>query len=101
MLNYGFCASAGIYCLIPVAERENETRSILHASGMSTLAYWSGLFLADMIIYTGLVCLFAGFVYWRELFAFYDFFGEFIGETMIFGFSLINFVYMLSHMFSN
>lgn len=87
--------------MIPVSERENETRSILHASGMSTLAYWSGLFLADMIIYSFLVSLFAIFVYWRELFAFYDFYGEFVGETMIFGVSLINFVYFISHLFSN
>ena len=101
MLNYGFCASAGIYCLLPVSERENETRSILHASGMSTIAYWIGLLAADLIIYLFLTFGFAIFVWWRELFAFYDFYGEFVGETMMFGISLISFVYYVSCLFSN
>lgn len=62
MLSYGFCTSAGSYALMPVSERENETRSILHTSGMSSWAYWTGLLLADIIVYLVLTVMFCIFI---------------------------------------
>lgn len=99
MLNYGFCTSAGSYTLMPVSERENETRSILHSSGLTSLAYWTGLLVADMAVFIGLTALFGVFILVVQLFAFYEFFGWFMLETVIFGLSLLTFTYLLSNIF--
>lgn len=99
MLNLGFCTSAGSYALMPVGDREHGTRSILHSSGMSTLSYWFGLFVVDYALYGILVGMFGAIILAVEIYAFHDFFGIYILETMIFGVSLISFTYFLSNIF--
>jgi len=50
LLNFGFCATAGVFLLQPVSERQTKMKQMLTMSGMSNLYYWLGLFLADLVL---------------------------------------------------
>lgn len=46
----GFCFSAGVYLITAMQDKKSGMRSMLKAIGVTTLPYFTGLFLADFII---------------------------------------------------
>ena len=51
LTNMGFGTAAGIYLMTPVADKEQKTRSILSLSGLTSLQYYTGLFIADYVLF--------------------------------------------------
>ena len=46
----GFCFSAGVYLITAMIDKKSGMRAMLKAIGVTTLPYFTGLFLADFII---------------------------------------------------
>ena len=45
--------------LLPIDDRKNKSRHILHISGIKQTSYWLGIFLTDYILFLIPVALFA------------------------------------------
>lgn len=96
LLNFGFCATSGIFLLQPVLERETKIKQMLLMSGMSNFFYWIGLFLADLILMLFPFALFCAFVLVTQIEGFYEEIGSLMIVILSFGSSLIPLVYLLS-----
>ena len=62
LLNFGFCVTAGVFLLQPVAERQSKMKQMLTMQGMSNFLYWIGLYLADLVLLLFPYALFSIFV---------------------------------------
>lgn len=101
ILNAGYATCSGIYMLMPIEERMNQTRHILKLSGLKTPAYWLGLFTADYILFLIPTFLFALLVTFSGIEIFGDSLAAFIGGMLGFGFAIISLTYFLASFFSS
>ena len=101
LLNFGFCTTAGVFLLQPVAERTSKMKQMLIMSGMSNFLYWMGLFLADLILLLFPFFLFFAFVLITQIDGFYDELWWLMAIIFSFGSSLIPLVYLISTAFKD
>lgn len=101
ILNIGYATTSGVYLLMPIEERQRKMRHILSMTGMRTLPYWLGLFIADYILFLMPTALFTFFVVAIQLNGFEQKIAEFICVMLGFGFGIITITYLIAHFFSN
>ena len=101
ILNIGYATTSGVYLLLPIEERQRKMRHILTVTGMRTVPYWTGLFVADYILYLMPTAMFAIFVLTIQLDAFANHFSEFLFVILGFGWALISLTYFIAHFFDS
>jgi hypothetical protein len=84
LLSFSLCS--GLFIISPVADKEIKMRQMLNFLGMKSLAYFTGSFLADYVLF---VIPTAGFI------------ALLLGVMLTFGFSLISITYLFSFLFTN
>lgn len=99
----GFSLCTGLFILAPVADREQKLRQMLNFIGMKTVSYFTGNFLADLVLFTiptlgFTVLLFPlGVTYLIKDGAW----ALFLAIMITFGLSLIALTYLLSFLFKS
>ena len=101
ILNIGYATTSSVYLLMPIEERQRKMRHILSMTGMRTVPYWLGLFIADYILFLMPTALFTLFVLAIQLNGFQQKLAEFISIMLGFGFGIISLTYLIANFFDN
>jgi ABC-2 family transporter protein len=99
----GFSLCTGLFILSPVADRQNNLRQMLNFIGMKPLAYYTGSFLADIVLFTLPTLGFIGLLFPMNIQYLYmnGSWAVFLAVMVSFGISLIAVTYLISFMFAN
>jgi len=99
----GFSLCSGLFIISPVADKEIKMRQMLNFLGMKSLAYYTGSFLADYVLFViptaGFIALL--FPLGIKLFIMDGTWVLLLGVMLTFGFSLISITYLFSFLFTN
>jgi hypothetical protein len=77
--------SSGLFVLTPVKDREDKLRYLLNFAGITSHAYYVGLFLADFILFTIPCALVVALAYAFKIEAFLNNAGEILLSLIMFG----------------
>jgi len=72
IMNYGFASCAGMFMLMPLEDRETRTKQILTMSGLTSLRYYLGLFIADITLYLPPLCVMMVYIEFFRIRVYYD-----------------------------
>jgi hypothetical protein len=98
---YGFATCSGIYLLTPVSEREFKTRTLLNMSGVSTLQYWLGLLIGDLLLFIPPMSIFILLTVMFQIKPYCEYLDEYCVFAFAFGTSLVTATYFFSSFFDN
>jgi len=77
--------SSGLFVITPVKDREDKLRYLLNFAGITSHAYYAGLFLADFILFTIPCALVVALAYACKIEAFINNSGEIFLSLTMFG----------------
>lgn len=99
----GFSLCTGLFILAPVADRQQNLRQMLNFVGMKPLAYYTGSFLADLILFTIPTVGFIALLFPMGInYLYMDYsWAVFLALMVSFGLSLIALTYLIAFLFSN
>jgi hypothetical protein len=99
----GFSICSGLFILAPVSDKEQKLRQMMNFVGMKPLAYYTGSFLADFLLFTvptiGFIILL--FPLQIKYFIMNGSWAVLLAVMVSFGLSLINVTYLFSFMFKS
>ena len=93
--------TSGLFSTVPMFEKANGLRQMMHMSGVSSIEYYLGLFLGDMTLFTmpaGIISL--ALLAVPQIMVSSQV-GYFFLSYIFYGMALINMVYTFAHMFNN
>ena len=92
--------SGGLFIVTPVQDREEKLRYLLNFSGISSFAYFTGLFLGDLVLFVIPCVAVLGLSYVLKIDTFYKHAGEIFVALFMFGMSFLQMNYLVGFMFS-
>jgi len=93
--------SGGLFIVTPVQDREDKLRYLLNFSGLSSSAYFSGIFLADMVLYL-IPCISVLLLsYFLNIDTFYKNAGEIFIALFMFGLGFMQLNYLVGFLFTS
>ena len=92
--------SGALFVVTAVQDREEKLRYLLKFSGMSSFAYYTGLFVADMILFCIPCCLVVVLSYFLKIETFYKNAGEILMAFFMFGLGFMQLNYLAGYLFS-
>lgn len=98
---YGFCVSSGIYMIVSLFDKENKMRKYMFLSGVGPMAYYGGLFCADLTLFLITELCFLIFVLAFQLKIYSTQMAGFLMIMSSFGAVLIAFTYLFQHFFKD
>jgi hypothetical protein len=101
LINFGYLTSAGVFLLLPMYDRENKLRTILHLNGSRIIAYWTGIFICDVLLFMLPTLLFLILVKAVNVSSLGDDIGGIFLILFGFGISLITLTYLVQYIFKN
>jgi hypothetical protein len=83
-----------------VKDREDKQRYLLNFAGISSHAYYTGIFLADYILFAIPCCLVVGLAYAFKIESFTNNTGNILLSLLLFGLGFLQLNYLIGFMFS-
>lgn len=93
--------SSSLYVITPVKDRQDKLRYLLNFAGISSHAYYFGIFLADMVLFTIPCSLIVTLAYAFQIEAFTNNAASILGTMITFGLGFIPFLYICSFLFKD
>ena len=93
--------SSSLYVITPVKDRQDKLRHLLNFAGISSHAYYFGIFLADMVLFTIPCSLIVTLAYAFQIEAFTNNAASILGTMITFGLGFIPFLYICSFLFKD
>ena len=91
-----------IYAFVPMTEKKGGLRQMMHMTGLRSYEYFTGLLLADTALFTipiGLICVFLAKFALNIVEP--DQIVVFAASYLLYGFSCLNTVYLITHLFDD
>lgn len=95
----GFCTCSGIFILAPISDREFKLRGLMNYIGMNSLAYYTGNFIVDYVLYLIPSLGFIILLFPMKIEAFTNSCGTILLILLCFGLALISLTYFVSFLF--
>ena len=93
--------TAGLYGTIPLFEKKNGLRQMMHMSGLTSLQYFGGLFIGDLSLFTATAVVISVALTLFDQIMVTSQIGNFFISYVLFGACLINCSYIFTHIFDN
>ena len=93
--------TAGMYAFIPMSEKKNGLRQMMHMSGLNSFEYFGGLFVGDIFLFTmPAIVISIALIGFPQIMV-QEQIGDFFISFILFGVCLINFTYCFTHIFDD
>ena len=96
----GIVISSGVFIITTVKDKEDKLRYLLHFAGARPLAYYLGMFMADIVLFCVPISLLILMSYFLSIKAFYESAGVIFLSLMVFGVPYIALIYLSGFLFS-
>ena len=99
LLIFSIIISGALFVITPVKDREDGLRHLLNFSGMTSQAYYFGIFMADLILFAIPCCMIIIMAFMFKIDVFTKKYASIFCELVIFGMSYVQFNYLIGFMF--
>ena len=89
LLIFSIIISGALFVITPVKDREDGLRHLLNFSGMTSQAYYFGIFMADLILFAIPCCMIIIMAFMFKIDVFTKKYASIFCELVIFGMSYI------------
>lgn len=93
--------SAGLFAAVPMVEKKGGLRQMMHMSGLTSVQYFSGLFLGDLLLFTVPAVVITLALLGFEQIMQQSQVGNFFVSFMLYGCAIINMCYICTHIFDD
>jgi hypothetical protein len=100
LIIFGFLTTCGIFIVTVIKDREDKLRYLLNFAGMRPFSYYFGLIITEYMLFLVIAFLLIIVSFLLGIDQFTNNLPQAILSLSLFGFGMINFLYMLNFFFS-